>query len=286
MIIYKITNRVNSKIYIGVTTRSLEKRWRDHCKDAKYNKPHHLSRAIRKHGEENFIIEQIDTASDIKELINKEAEYIKQFKSWDRNIGYNLLLQDDAGKFFTDEVKDKISKSHKKMWENFSPDELENRRRIYRQSSINRQGEKRGASSRFVGVSKTKNGLCYSCGVTYHYQSYKRNFATDIEAAQAYDRLALYLWGEGVKLNFPEKLNDYLSDDLELYFKFFTQGKKGRHRNKPLLFDELEDYPKRVALKLLQEKFGILEEVANSILNLRFLETGALTVNYKYQKKA
>ena len=33
-IVYKITNVLNGKIYIGITTRTLEERWQQHCYDA------------------------------------------------------------------------------------------------------------------------------------------------------------------------------------------------------------------------------------------------------------
>jgi predicted GIY-YIG superfamily endonuclease len=33
-LIYKITNQINGKIYIGQTISTLSKRWREHCFDA------------------------------------------------------------------------------------------------------------------------------------------------------------------------------------------------------------------------------------------------------------
>jgi len=81
MIVYKITNKVNNKFYIGVTTGDLKRRLRNHFqKTGKY-----LSAAIKKYGKKNFIIEQIDSAKSNKELDKKEIQYIKKL-----NPHYNL----------------------------------------------------------------------------------------------------------------------------------------------------------------------------------------------------
>lgn len=50
-VIYKATNILNGKCYVGQTTRHLIKRIRGHCtSDANY----YFSRALRKYGEDNF----------------------------------------------------------------------------------------------------------------------------------------------------------------------------------------------------------------------------------------
>lgn len=59
MIIYKITNLINNKIYIGLTTCSLKERWNNHRHCVKSD-PRHLYCSMRKYGIENFKIEQID----------------------------------------------------------------------------------------------------------------------------------------------------------------------------------------------------------------------------------
>lgn len=95
MIIYKITNKVNGKLYIGLTSVSLRERWTNHksnCKNAaKYTSA--LYCAMRKYGLENFSVDQIDTASTLEELNIKEQTYIKAFNTLAPN-GYNL---DDGG---------------------------------------------------------------------------------------------------------------------------------------------------------------------------------------------
>ena len=56
-IIYKVTNLVNNKIYIGQTERTLKERWEQH----KYKEGcRHLHNAILKYGAYNFKIEEIE----------------------------------------------------------------------------------------------------------------------------------------------------------------------------------------------------------------------------------
>ena len=55
--IYKITNKVNNKVYIGQTSRSLEIRWREHKSRAGCYYTSHLYSAMNKYGVDNFIFE-------------------------------------------------------------------------------------------------------------------------------------------------------------------------------------------------------------------------------------
>lgn len=88
MWIYKITNLLNNKVYIGQTIRTVQSRWRRHILDAKNNKLNtHFARAIRKYGEENFSVEIIDTANSAEELTQKESNYIIKYNSI--QDGYN-----------------------------------------------------------------------------------------------------------------------------------------------------------------------------------------------------
>lgn len=91
MIIYKITNTINGKIYIGLTTQTLEYRWGRHLTEGKNSKNEkHLYKAMRKYGSENFIIEKIDEADNLNELGELERKYIKLYNSTNPKIGYNL----------------------------------------------------------------------------------------------------------------------------------------------------------------------------------------------------
>ena len=91
MIIYKIINNINNKIYIGLTTGTLKHRWNRHIQDYKdlsNTKP--LYRAMRKYGIENFSMEIIDETDDIEKLGKLERFYIKKYESQNPKKGYNL----------------------------------------------------------------------------------------------------------------------------------------------------------------------------------------------------
>jgi group I intron endonuclease len=90
MYIYKITNTINGKIYIGQTIRSVEQRFNRHINDAiNCNIDTHFARAIRKYGLDVFFIEIIDTAQSECELTQKEQYWIRYYNSTNPGIGYN-----------------------------------------------------------------------------------------------------------------------------------------------------------------------------------------------------
>lgn len=86
--IYKITNTINNKVYIGQTIQNVRKRWYDHISQAKNSKkPGHFQRAILKYGKEVFKVETLERDIHRDELDEKEQEYITKFDSY--NTGYN-----------------------------------------------------------------------------------------------------------------------------------------------------------------------------------------------------
>ena len=94
--IYKITNLVNNKCYIGETIQNLEKRWKDHKNAIKRDGGcKALKMAIKKHGIEKFKFEVIIICFDEDRLIY-EKEYIKKYNSQVPN-GYNILAGGQEG---------------------------------------------------------------------------------------------------------------------------------------------------------------------------------------------
>lgn len=88
MWIYKISNTINNKIYIGQSSRSVKERFKRHLNDALSNRlDTHFCRAIRKYGPEHFYVETIDAASNKNELNEKEHYWINYYNSVEN--GYN-----------------------------------------------------------------------------------------------------------------------------------------------------------------------------------------------------
>lgn len=97
MFIYKITNSINNKIYIGKTCDTVEKRWLRHIKSTNNGCQLYFHRAIRKYGAKIFILETIDYASNKDELCLKEKYWINYYQSFKNEVGYNLTMGGEGG---------------------------------------------------------------------------------------------------------------------------------------------------------------------------------------------
>ena len=92
--IYKAQNLISGKVYIGITSKSIEERKKDHLQKSGKGNGSYFQEDIASYGAEAFIWEQIDTAIDINELAEKERQYILKYNSFEN--GYN---QDSGGGF-------------------------------------------------------------------------------------------------------------------------------------------------------------------------------------------
>jgi group I intron endonuclease len=92
---YLIVNTENGKKYIGVTTRAIAARWRQHIHQSKKSLNTKLARAIRKYGGSAFSISHIASAVSHDALFDLEKILIEQFDSF-RN-GYNATTGGDGG---------------------------------------------------------------------------------------------------------------------------------------------------------------------------------------------
>lgn len=92
MIIYKITNTINGRVYIGQTVTSLARRWSQHT-TSKKNSP--MYNAFRKYGAENFTIEVVCSALSPEHLNELEQHFIKAYDSMVPK-GYNLTSGGDS----------------------------------------------------------------------------------------------------------------------------------------------------------------------------------------------
>jgi group I intron endonuclease len=86
--IYLVTNMVNGKRYVGKTKTSLRQRWSNHCNAARTGSKQLLQKAIRKYGEERFLVVEIDSHENESELYELEKKWIAALGTRPPN-GYN-----------------------------------------------------------------------------------------------------------------------------------------------------------------------------------------------------
>ena len=116
-IIYKSTNIINNKPYVGQTFHTLEWRKKKHISASAHPKSY-FHYALKKYGAQNFYWEDIDIADSEEELNAKEREYILINNSYEN--GYNMTLGGEGRFGFktSEETKSKLSKVNKveKNW--------------------------------------------------------------------------------------------------------------------------------------------------------------------------
>ena len=86
MYIYKTTNLINGKIYIGKSIRTDQ-----YSKENYMGSGTYIQMAFKKYGKENFKKEILEYADNKEHLSNLESEYIREYNSADMSIGYNLI---------------------------------------------------------------------------------------------------------------------------------------------------------------------------------------------------
>jgi group I intron endonuclease len=112
VIIYRITNTINGKVYIGRTIQPLAHRWQQHVQDVRrYTFP--LHNAIRKYGTDGFTAEVVHHAKTREELRKMETFFIILHQSHKPENGYNMTLGGDGGEVPNAATRVKMSRAHK-----------------------------------------------------------------------------------------------------------------------------------------------------------------------------
>lgn len=115
-IVYMYTNKVNSKVYIGRTMRSVSAR--AGLNGNGYKTCTKFWHAICKYGWDSFELTILAEHISYDESVQLEKYYIQKYRSDEQDYGYNLLKQEPNRGSIPQEVRDKISKARK----NFSPE--------------------------------------------------------------------------------------------------------------------------------------------------------------------
>lgn len=106
--VYSHVNKINKKIYIGITKQEPQKRWGNN--GCNYKTSPYFYSAIKKYGWDNFYHNILFTNLSKEKACEKEKELITRYKASNREFGYN---QTSGGDMFimNDEVKQKISQA-------------------------------------------------------------------------------------------------------------------------------------------------------------------------------
>lgn len=127
--VYMHKNKINGKVYIGITKQKPEKRW-NNGKGYKHN--NYIKNAINKYGWENIEHKILYKNLTKKEAEEKEIKLIAYYKSNKKEYGYNIengghincvseetkkkLSIANKGKFVSKETREKMSKNNAKIW--------------------------------------------------------------------------------------------------------------------------------------------------------------------------
>lgn len=126
--IYKITNIVNNKLYIGQTRKTIEERFQMHIKKAKQHTNRYLYDAMNKYGYDNFIPSEIEECDDSL-LDEREIYWIAYYNTTNKQYGYNMTIGGGGGDTWTnnshkEETSRKISEHNKGKHNN--PEAIQN----------------------------------------------------------------------------------------------------------------------------------------------------------------
>jgi group I intron endonuclease len=172
--VYKHTNLINNKVYIGQTSYSNpEQRWGKYGQ--KYSSCKYFYSAILKYDWDNFSHEILETNLTAEEANKKERYYITLYKSNQENFGYNLTSGGEQGKILSPISKQKMSLA--KKGKSLSEEHKQNISKAFKGEKHPNYGKHLSETTKKkIGEKNSKPIQCVETGVVYKNR---------IEAAQA-----------------------------------------------------------------------------------------------------
>ncbi len=158
MIVYKITNMINGKCYVGQTVQSLHSRWKNHCNSSSCTA---LRSAIDKYGKENFLMETLEECSDLDTLNEREEFWIKDLKTISPG-GYNLKTggknsrpsEETKKKMSTSQIGRKLTEEHKAK---LSRAKLGKKRKPHTEDTKKKMSDWHKKNSHMIGKTESKH---------------------------------------------------------------------------------------------------------------------------------
>jgi len=212
--IYKISNLINDKFYIG-SSKNIYRRWNKHIttlNNNTHNNPK-IQNSWNKHGKINFKFEIIEIVDNNDLLIEREQYFFNTMNPFDGN-GYNINNIAGGGYSILNNpnkelIKDKISKSMKKMWENKSVEDIDKYK------------------NRFIG----ENNPSWKGGSSFAYCSCGKKISYVNKTCKDC-------------LNFKNENNPFFGKKhTDEYKRKSSESRKGKYhgkQNKPILIDNIE----------------------------------------------
>lgn len=178
-VIYKVTNTINNKVYIGQTVRDFSRRKTEHINQAKNNHKScaYFHSALLKYGFEAFHWEIIFESQDTALLNEKEAEFIQKYNAYGEG-GYNLCLGGNSNSGYK-HSKETVEKRKKFKHSQKTKDEArkrqlgkvlsDNTKEKIKQANLGKKAskktkEKMSKNGKGKGV---KAVICIETGITY-----------------------------------------------------------------------------------------------------------------------
>ncbi len=193
-VVYKLTNKVTGKSYIG-KTNDLPARLRKHKVDTHCV---YLHNSIVKHGMDNFEVEVLAENLDESAAFRLEEKFILEFKTL-KPFGYNLLERDGIERRLSKESLKKLATS------------LQGRSDLVK------------TRSKFIGVRSRTGTRLVEARIRYGGVRYQQYFPSEIDAAEAYDKMAVYFYGIKAKINFVDNIEQYVNCDLKAFSETFNK---------------------------------------------------------------
>jgi hypothetical protein len=209
MLVYIAKNKVNNKVYIGITKRKLEKRIYEHLYFSKLEKYKNIRfyNSINKYGGDKLEWDILYECDTIEELLEKEKYYINLYNSINPEFGYNMLESSSFKNYkHTQLFKDKLS-------------------------SIKTDSKRKKSSSKYIGVVFLKKTNQWSSRITINKKlTYISNSDSEIKAAIQYD---LYIINNNIKKrkrNFNDKELNELIVENNITYKEKNSNKTSSYR--------------------------------------------------------
>ena len=248
--VYKHTNVINGKVYIGITSEDPKIRWNN---GNGYKRQPYFWNAIQKYGWDNFQHEVLFDKLSEEDACQKEIDLISFYNSNDKECGYNISFGGFSGQCGlkrTDEQKSKLREAQRKSrnksfyeWRICQFDTDGNLLNIYDYLSV--ASEQTGILAATIR-SACQKGYGHSKGFIWSYYGLCKNYIKTISKLKYGDKIfqfdkdgqlvRMYLCDKSIKIVAPEfpslkKIHQCLNQEIE-----YAYGYTWIYENDPCVF--------------------------------------------------